>query len=69
MGLTISTKKMKVLAVHPAESNTEQLRDVFLRPGGLVSVVDYFEYLGRTITKDCSLEKEINVRISKASLS
>ena len=35
----------------------------------MVSVVDDFEYLGGTITKECSLEKEISVRISKASRS
>ena len=34
------------------------------RPGGLVSVVDDFKYLGSTITKDCNLDKEINVWIS-----
>ena len=31
--------------------------------------MDDFEYLGSTIAKDCGLDKEINVRISRASRS
>ena len=31
--------------------------------------MDDFEYLGSTISNNCSLDKEVNVRISKASRS
>ena len=70
MGLTISSRKMKVLAVRPADRPSQPPRSVLLRPADdPVSVVEEFEYLGSTISADCSLEKEISSRINKASRS
>ena len=67
MGLTISTGKSKILAITPSQRPFQKLRDVALRPDdGLVSVVEDFECLGSTLTSDCGLDKEINIRISKA---
>ena len=34
-----------------------------------MSVVEEFEYLGSTVTSTCTLDKEIDLRISKASRS
>ena len=66
--LTISTSKSKILAVLPNNGHYQQPRDVLLRSGDeLVSKVEDFEYLGSIITSDCSLDKEISSRISKAS--
>ena len=59
MGLTISSKKTKILAVHPASRPSISPRNVLLRPSDEpVSVVESFEYLGSTISADCSLDKE-----------
>ena len=70
MGLTISSKKTKILAVRPAGRPSQSQRDVLLRPSDEpVSVVESFEYLGSTISADCSLDKEVSSRISKASRS
>ena len=63
MGLTITLTKFKILAVRPADRPA-----VLLRPAvELVSVVQEFEYLESIISADCSLDKEVSSRISKAS--
>ena len=68
MGLTISTKKTKILAVCPANSLNTLPRSVPLgKEHEPVEVVEDFEYLGSTISQDCSLDLEIDRRISKAS--
>ena len=57
VGLTIRSKKTKILAIRPAERTSQPLRDVLLRPAeDPVLVVEDFEYLGSTISADCSLD-------------
>lgn len=61
MGLTISSKKTKILAICPADRPSQPLRDVLLQlANDPVLVVEDFEYLGSTISADCSLDKEIH---------
>ena len=70
VGLSISSKKTKILAVvlSPSPSPCPPLCLVSLKPEEQpIAVVEEFEYLGSTITKDCTLEREVNMRISKAS--
>ena len=68
MGLCINTKKTKILAICPSSSSTSTPRPVQPSEGSQpIAVVDHFEYLGSTITQDCSLDLEISLRISKAS--
>ena len=70
MELTISSTKSKILAVRPAGTPSQLPRAVLLRPAvEPVSVVQEFEYLGSIISADCSLDKEVSSRISKASRS
>ena len=71
MGLSINTKKTKILAVLPQPPHQHPLpRQVSLSlDGEAVSVVEEFEYLGSTVTSTCSLDKEIDSQISKASRS
>ena len=72
MGLTISTKKTKTMAVLPSG---DSVREQFPRPEAItlrpdsdpVKVVSNFEYLGSTMSDDCSLNAEVEARISKAS--
>ena len=67
-GLTISVEKKKILAINPSEMPSQQPRNVLLRPGGgVVLVVENFEYHGSTITEDCSLDRESSVQIARAS--
>ena len=66
--LTISAEKTIILAINPLESPSQQPRYVLLGPGGgVVLVVEDFEYLGSTIAEDCSPDREISVRIARAS--
>ena len=68
LGLTISSKKSKILAVLPPTSSSVQPRDVYLkRDEEPVAVVEEFEYLGSIISQDCTLDREISMRINKAS--
>ena len=68
VGLSISSKKTKILAVLPSPYPCPPPHPVSLKPGEQpVAVVEEFEYLGSTITKDCTLDREVNIRISKAS--
>ena len=70
MGLTISSKKTKILAIRPVGRPTQSPRDVLLSLSDEpVSVVESFEYLGSTISADCILDKEVSSCISKASCS
>ena len=73
MGLTISARKTKIMAVLPtpqAGQQQEQPRQVQLqRTDNTVDVVEEFEYLGSTVASDCGLDKEVSARIRKASSS
>ena len=67
IGLTISSKKTKILAVCPTSSSSSQPRPVQSEAGGEPKEeVEDFEYLGSTITQDCSLDRKID-RIIKAA--
>ena len=68
MRLSICCKTSKILAVCPNNSSSMQPRAVQLCSDEVpVAVVEDFEYLGCTISHDCSLDQEISKRISKAS--
>ena len=68
MGFTISAKKTKILVVYPTSSSSTPPRSIqFERGREPKEVVEDFEYLGSTITQDCSLDQEIDRRISKAA--
>jgi hypothetical protein len=67
LGLTISCKKTKLLAVLPSDSYPKP-SPVSFRPGDdLIDVVSHFEYLGSVVSDNCSANAEIDSRISKAS--
>ena len=72
MGLTISTKKTKTCAVlPPGDTGGEQYPEpepitLHIRSDP-IKVVSSFEYLGSTMSDDCSLTAEVETRISKAS--
>ena len=67
MGLSVNAGKTKILAVRPTNSCAPP-RKVQLRGNEEpVKVVESFEYLGSTISQDCSLDREIDRRIGKAS--
>ena len=62
MGLTISSKKTKILAVHTAGRPSQSPRDILLRPSDEpISVVESFEYLGSTISAVYSLDREVRL--------
>ena len=68
VGLSISSKKSKILAICPSISLGAMPRAVQLSlEEEPVAVVEEFEYLGSTISQDCTLDREISVRISKAA--
>ena len=68
VGLSISSKKFKILAICPSISLGAPPRAVQLSlEEEPVAVVEEFEYLGSTISQDCTLDREISVRISKAA--
>ena len=64
-GLTISIKKTKVLFT-PAPGDPYVEPNILVK-GTRLEVVDTFVYLGSTISRDGSLDAEMNLRISKAS--
>ena len=66
-GLTISLKKTKVMFT-PAPGEPYTKPDIFVNNTRL-DVVDTFVYLGSTLSRDGSLDSEINVRIQKASVA
>ena len=67
LGLTISCKKTKLLAVLP-HSTCQQPVPVSLRSGANpIEVVHQFEYLGSVVSDDCSTAAEVDSRICKAS--
>ena len=66
-GLTISIKKTKVMFT-PSPGEPYMEPNIFVN-GQRLEVVDSFVYLGSTLSRDGSLDEEINTRISKASQS
>ncbi len=67
MGLTISCKKTKTLAVLPSPS-CQQPEPILLNPGAdPVEPVATFQYLGSTVSQDCNTGAEVTARIVKAS--
>ena len=69
LGLTISCKKPKSLAVIPSESQDIQSPVPILHvPGGEpIDVVSHFQYLGNIVQTDCGVDTEVSSRICKAS--
>ena len=62
MGLSISARKMKILAVHPVNCCSAPPRAVMLgEEQEPVEVVLEFEHLGSTISQDFSLDVEVNM--------
>ena len=67
MGLTINCKKTKTLAVLPS-SSCPQPQPILLSPSvDPVEPVSAFQYLGSTVSQDCSNSAEVSSRIVKAS--
>ncbi len=67
-GLTISTKKTKVLVV--SRNAAAQAADsVIMLRGDQVEVVFQFKYLGSTFNSDCTLDAEITHRVTAANSS
>ena len=68
IGLSITIRKAKILAIYPSNSHIGHPREVYLKPDKEpVMVVKELEYLGSIISQDCTLDREIRSRISKAS--
>ena len=69
LGLTISCKKTKSLAVLPPEDPAAQSpAPIHLVPGGeAIEVVFHFQYLCGIVQDDCGMATEISSRICKAS--
>ena len=65
-GLTISTKKTKVLGV--GRNAAAQAADsVITLRGDPLEVVSHFKYLGSVFTSDCTLDAEITHRVAAAN--
>jgi len=65
-GLTISTKKTKVLVV--GRNAAAQTADsVITLRGDQIEVVSHFKYLGSVFTSDCTLDAEITHRVAAAN--
>ena len=68
LGLSISSKKSKILAICPSISLGASLGAVHLNSKEEpVAVVEKFEYLGSTISQNCTLDRKNSVRITKAA--
>ena len=63
LGLTISYKKTKTLAVL-TNSGAQNPAPVQLVPGSEpIEVVSHFQYLGSTVQNDCGMDAEVSSRI------
>ena len=67
LGLTISYKKTKLLAVLPSDSYPKPSPVRLRSEEDPIDVVTSFQYLGSIVSDDCSAGTEIDSRISKAS--
>ncbi|XP_062518240.1 uncharacterized protein LOC134193424 [Corticium candelabrum] len=69
LGVAISCKKMKTLAVLPSEcSHIQTPVPIHLVPGDMpIEVVSHFQCLGSIVQNDYGLDTKINSRIWKAS--
>ena len=63
-GLTVSTRKTKGLSVG---SEVDQADIVLEGGGGVLEVVPQFVYLGRIVSDDGSLDKEVSAPLAKAA--
>ena len=66
-GLTISIKKTEVM-LQPA-AKTSRVEPRIAINGSVLKVVNQFTYLGSILTDDCTLDREIEARIRKASVA
>ena len=67
LGLTISCKKSKSLAVQPPDDPaTKGPVPIHLFPGEPIKVVSHFQYLGSAVQDNCGMGTEISSRICKA---
>ena len=57
-GLTISTKKTKVLVVS-RNAAARAADSVYMLRGNPLELVSHFKYLGNVLTSDCTLDAEI----------
>lgn len=67
-GLTINTDKTEIL-FQPGDSNNNETRPSLLIDNCVLKVVPEFKYLGAFISNNCSLDYELNYRISQANMS
>ena len=67
MGLSISQKKTKTLAVLPSPSCQPPVTILLSPDADPVKLVTSFQYLGSTVSWDCSVGAEVSSRIVKAS--
>ncbi len=65
-GLTISTKKTKVLVVG-RNAAAQAAESVITLQGDQLEVVSQFKYLGSVFTSDCTLDAEITHRVAAAN--
>ena len=65
-GLTISTKKTKVLVVG-RNAAAQAAESVITLRGDQLEVVSQFKYLGSVFTSDCTLDAEITHRVAAAN--
>ena len=70
MGLIINAKTTKILTVLTSDCMEHQTRPVHLSGSAEpLEAVDAFHYLGSIVSSDCSINQEVDSRISKASCS
>ena len=69
MGLTLDYKKTKLLVVLP-DDDAQPLSPILLHPESApIEVVPSFQYLGSTVSNDCTVNAEVSSWITKASQS
>ena len=71
MGLDINMKKTKIMSALPSQSSVHPTAKLVNLGRGKepVDVANEFQYLGFVVSSSCSLNREIDSRISKASQS